>query len=77
MVIPWTPIYNFLQVLDLITQIISDALKQMLNLNQPLTKAVATEPSWKVLIYDRAGQDIISPLISIKELRDLGVTLHV
>ncbi|XP_041988060.1 protein sly1 homolog [Aricia agestis] len=54
-----------------------NALKQMLNLNQPLTKAVATEPSWKVLIYDRVGQDIISPLISIKELRDLGVTLHV
>lgn len=54
-----------------------DALKQMLNLNQPLTKAVANEPSWKVLIYDRIGQDIISPLISVKELRELGVTLHV
>ncbi|KPJ11182.1 Protein sly1-like [Papilio machaon] len=54
-----------------------NALKQMLNLNQPLTKAVATEPTWKVLIYDRVGQDIISPLISIKELRELGVTLHV
>lgn len=54
-----------------------DALKQMLNLNQPLTKAVANEPAWKVLIYDRIGQDIISPLISVKELRELGVTLHV
>ncbi|CAH2076617.1 unnamed protein product, partial [Iphiclides podalirius] len=54
-----------------------NALKQMLNLNQPLTKAVATEPTWKVLIYDRVGQDIISPLISVKELRELGVTLHV
>lgn len=56
---------------------ILDALKQMLNLNQPLTKAVANEPTWKVLIFDRVGQDIISPLISIKELRELGVTLHV
>lgn len=55
----------------------TDALKQMLNLNQPLTKAVANEPIWKVLIYDRVGQDIISPLISVKELRELGVTLHV
>lgn len=62
-------IYNFFYV--------SDAIKQMLNLNQPLTKAVANEPSWKVLVYDRIGQDIISPLISVKELRELGVTLHV
>lgn len=56
---------------------LTDALKQMLNLNQPLTKNVATEPTWKVLIYDRVGQDIISPLVSVKELRELGVTLHV
>ncbi|CAD0199893.1 unnamed protein product [Chrysodeixis includens] len=54
-----------------------NALKQMLNLNQPLTKSVASEPTWKVLIYDRVGQDVISPLISVKELRELGVTLHV
>lgn len=56
---------------------LSDALKQMLNLNQPPSKSVASEPVWKVLIYDRVGQDIISPLISVKELRELGVTLHV
>lgn len=49
----------------------------MLNLNQPQTKVLAAEPVWKILIYDRYGQDIISPLISIKELRELGVTLHV
>ncbi|GBP62214.1 Protein sly1 homolog [Eumeta japonica] len=54
-----------------------NALKQMLNFNQAINKSIATEPTWKVLIYDRVGQDIISPLISIKELRDLGVTLHV
>lgn len=53
------------------------ALRQMLNLNQPQTKVLAAEPVWKILIYDRYGQDIISPLISIKELRELGVTLHV
>ncbi|XP_075214733.1 sec1 family domain containing Slh isoform X2 [Lycorma delicatula] len=53
------------------------ALRQMLNLNQPQTKALAAEPVWKILIYDRYGQDIISPLITIKELRELGVTLHV
>ena len=34
------------------------------------------DPSWKVLIYDKTGRDILGPLISVKELRDLGVTLH-
>jgi len=53
------------------------ALKHMLNLNQPPAKTLAGEPVWKILIYDRCGQDIISPLISVKELRELGVTLHV
>ena len=27
-------------------------------------------------MYDKTGQDIIGPLLSVKELRDLGVTLH-
>ncbi|XP_055637438.1 protein sly1 homolog [Toxorhynchites rutilus septentrionalis] len=54
-----------------------NAIKQMLNLNQPQTKALAAEPVWKILIYDRIGQDIISPLIAIRELRELGVTLHI
>ncbi|KAJ8971431.1 hypothetical protein NQ314_000687 [Rhamnusium bicolor] len=52
-----------------------NAIKQMLNLNQPQTKNWLFEPVWKVLIYDRVGQDIISPLISVKELREQGVTL--
>jgi len=30
----------------------------------------------QILVYDNWGQDIISPLLSVKELRDLGVTLH-
>lgn len=47
----------------------------MLNLNQPQTKNTFTEPVWKIIIYDRIGQDIISPLISVKELREQGVTL--
>lgn len=49
----------------------------MLNLNQTQSKVLVAEPQWKILIYDRTGQDIISPLISIRELRELGVTLHV
>lgn len=54
----------------------TDALKVMLNLNLPISTSVAQEPVWKLFIYDRCGQDIVSPLLSIKELRDLGVTLH-
>lgn len=52
------------------------ALKRMLNFNTPLNKSNNAEPQWKVLVYDRFGQDIISPLLGVKELRDLGVTLH-
>eukprot|EP01134_Creolimax_fragrantissima_P003118 CFRG3118T1 len=51
-----------------------DALKNLLNLNQPIKKGV--EPDWKVFVYDRYGQDIISPNLKVGELRDLGVTLH-
>uniref|UniRef100_A0A4W6DHP4 Sec1 family domain-containing protein 1 n=1 Tax=Lates calcarifer TaxID=8187 RepID=A0A4W6DHP4_LATCA len=48
----------------------------MLNFNAPPLKNTTAEPVWKVLIYDRFGQDIISPLLSVKELRDMGITLH-
>uniref|UniRef100_A0A4W4E0J9 Sec1 family domain-containing protein 1 n=1 Tax=Electrophorus electricus TaxID=8005 RepID=A0A4W4E0J9_ELEEL len=48
----------------------------MLNFNTPPLKNTTAEPVWKVLIYDRFGQDIISPLLSVKELRDMGITLH-
>uniref|UniRef100_A0A4W4E103 Sec1 family domain-containing protein 1 n=1 Tax=Electrophorus electricus TaxID=8005 RepID=A0A4W4E103_ELEEL len=49
---------------------------RMLNFNTPPLKNTTAEPVWKVLIYDRFGQDIISPLLSVKELRDMGITLH-
>ncbi|KAH7726424.1 Sly1 protein [Aphelenchoides avenae] len=52
------------------------SLKQVLNLNQPLSNSLAVEPVWKVLVLDGYGQDIISPLLPVKQLRELGVTLH-
>jgi hypothetical protein len=55
---------------------VSVALKQILNLNQPLNPSLATEPIWKLLIFDNYGQDIISPILNIKQLREMGVTLH-
>uniref|UniRef100_A0A0K0E2N8 Sec1 family domain-containing protein 1 n=1 Tax=Strongyloides stercoralis TaxID=6248 RepID=A0A0K0E2N8_STRER len=52
------------------------ALKQLLNLNAPTISTLSSEPVWKVIIIDKYGQDIISPLLSVKQLRELGVTLH-
>lgn len=48
-----------------------EALRAMLQL-----QATGQEPTWKVLVYDKTGQDILGPLLSVKELRDLGVTLY-
>ncbi|KAK6044881.1 hypothetical protein COOONC_17615, partial [Cooperia oncophora] len=52
------------------------ALRNVINLNQPITNTMVTEPVWKILVLDKVGQDVISPLLPIKSLRDLGVTLH-
>ena len=48
----------------------------MLNFNQAISETISFDPIWKILIYDQTGQDIISPLFNVKELLDLGVTLH-
>jgi len=52
------------------------AIKTMLNLGKPLSKKTVVEPEWKILIYDDVGQNIISPLLSVAELRSLGITLY-
>lgn len=52
------------------------ALRRMINFNAPVAKSTVMEPVWKVLVYDRSGQDIISPLLKVGELRDFGITLH-
>eukprot|EP00051_Salpingoeca_urceolata_P031156 m.10522 g.10522 ORF g.10522 m.10522 type:complete len:632 (-) comp3809_c0_seq1:25-1920(-) len=49
------------------------ALKRMLGFDPTEPNQ---EPVWKVLVYDLIGQDIISPLLSVADLRELGVTLH-
>lgn len=38
--------------------------------------APGSEDLWKVLIYDRLGQDVISPLLKVNELRESGITVH-
>eukprot|EP00052_Salpingoeca_macrocollata_P015390 m.122607 g.122607 ORF g.122607 m.122607 type:complete len:638 (-) comp19669_c0_seq1:54-1967(-) len=55
----------------------SAALKKMLGA-QPTAEDSDLPPQadWKVLVYDEYGQDIISPLLTVAELRDLGVTVY-
>jgi hypothetical protein len=40
-----------------------------------LTKA-DDEPVWKVLIFDQLGQDVISSILRVNDLRENGVTVH-
>lgn len=49
----------------------------MLNLNQPVNATgMANEEVYKILIYDKFCQNILSPLIHVKDLRKHGVTLY-
>ena len=56
------------------------AVERMLNLNTPAPAASfggdQWSDQWKVLVYDRAGRDIISPLLNVAQLRRNGITLH-
>lgn len=66
-----------------------NALTRMLSLSTSASSASASSFSssvvdlsqlggvgWKVLIYDTVGQEILSPLLTVSELRKLGITLH-
>lgn len=58
----------------------------MLNLNKSSDQYTvsASKPTedgndeviWKVLIFDQFGQDIISSVMRVNDLRDNGVTVH-
>jgi hypothetical protein len=37
---------------------------------------IGLSPHWQLLLYDRLGQDLLSPILNVKALRDEGVTLH-
>ncbi|CAI9786433.1 unnamed protein product [Fraxinus pennsylvanica] len=60
----------------------TECIIRMLNLNQTVINPVgggvgtANEEVYKILIYDRFCQDILSPLIHVKDLRKHGVTLY-
>ena len=70
-----------------IRELQSRVITRMLRLNQPdptVSASTSSSPSldplqsggWKVLIYDAFCSDILSPLLSVSELRKLGITLH-
>ncbi|TPX72873.1 hypothetical protein SpCBS45565_g00063 [Spizellomyces sp. 'palustris'] len=40
------------------------------------TTLAITDPVWKVLVYDKLGQDVISPLVKVNDLREQGITVH-
>ncbi|KAI8816681.1 Sec1-like protein [Fimicolochytrium jonesii] len=42
----------------------------------PVPPLAITDPVWKVLIYDKFGQDLISPLLKVNDLREQGITVH-
>ena len=52
------------------------AIERMLNLNGPVLSNEQWSDQWKLLIFDVAGRDIISPLLNVAQLRRNGVTLH-
>uniref|UniRef100_M4E6S9 SEC1 family transport protein SLY1 n=1 Tax=Brassica campestris TaxID=3711 RepID=M4E6S9_BRACM len=55
----------------------TECIIRMLNLNQPLKQSgTANEEVYKILIYDKFCQNILSPLIHVKDLRKHGVTLY-
>lgn len=51
-------------------------LLSLLRFNTKDSNSKEWAEDWKVLIYDKAGRDIISPLLKLHELRQQGVTLH-
>lgn len=55
----------------------TECLIRLLNLNQPIhPSGTANEEVYKILIYDKFCQNILSPLIHVKDLRKHGVTLY-
>jgi len=56
------------------------ALKAMLRLDAGVDDQAAggglLGPQWKVLVFDRVGQDLLSPVLNVRALREEGVTLH-
>ncbi|KAK3956975.1 Sec1-like protein [Pseudoneurospora amorphoporcata] len=68
------------------------SIKKLLNLNEPLEPTDGDDsngfqsasapllkdiPTWKILVFDELGRNVISPVLQVSDLRSMGVTLHV
>ena len=68
-----------------------NALLRVLNLNaeeedrddgtgQPndlmIPRVTKGDPVWKFLVFDRMGQDVVSSVLRVSDLREAGVTVH-
>jgi len=54
----------------------SQALARMLCGSSNLGEDEQMIGEWRVLVYDRAGRDILLPLFSVAKLKNMGITLH-
>ncbi|KAG1049761.1 hypothetical protein G6F43_007929 [Rhizopus delemar] len=55
------------------------AITNMLHLNSTEESSTSVGPDnviWKVLIFDKFGQDVISSIMRVNDLRENGVTVH-
>jgi hypothetical protein len=62
-----------LRVLNLNAEDDHDASAQPNDLVPGVTKG---DPVWKFLVFDKMGQDIISSVLRVSDLREAGVTVH-
>lgn len=61
----------------LLNDLLIAAVANMLHLNSPEGPSTNTENIvWKVLIFDKFGQDIISSIMRVNDLRENGITVH-
>ena len=45
----------------------SSSIQQLMPFNAPI---------WKVLVFDAVGRNVISPVLTVNELRDNGITVY-
>jgi sec1 family domain-containing protein 1 len=41
-----------------------------------LPDVAGSEPVWKFLVFDKLGQDVISSVLRVSDLREAGITVH-
>ena len=63
-----------LRVLDLNAE--EEALDAAVQPNDQIPGVTRGDPVWKFLVFDKMGQDVISSVLRVSDLREAGVTVH-